>query len=149
MKSVRGLLVSLAAAVALLGWVLPRLTGTTWSGVGAVLRTVPSTAVAGCLVLAMVFLVSYAFTLRASLPGLTVHKALLVNTAGSAAAKLLPGGGAAATFLLCRSWGFSANAVTTSYWPGACVVWTRRHQPTRPGRTSPSGGRLPGSFAQV
>ncbi|HET6967055.1 MAG TPA: UPF0104 family protein, partial [Ornithinibacter sp.] len=117
LTSVLRLLLGLAAAVALLGWVLPRVTDTTWSGMLAVLRTVPGTALAACLVLAMVFPISYAFTLRASLPGLTIRRALVVNTAGSAVSKFLPGGGAvglAATVLVCRSWGFSASAVTTS-----------------------------------
>lgn len=116
-RSVVRLLLSLGAAVALLGWVLPRVTDTTWSEIIAVLRTVPGTAIAACVVLAMVFLASYAFTLRASLPGLTIPKALVVNTAGTAVSKFLPGGGAvglAATFVLCRSWGFSLGAVTTS-----------------------------------
>jgi len=116
-KTVRRLLFSLAAAVALLGWVLPRVTDTTWGELGGVLHTVPRSALAACFVLAVGFLISYAVTLRASLPGLTIHRALVVSAAGSAVAKLLPGGGAAglaATFFVCRSWGFSANAVTTS-----------------------------------
>ena len=115
--SVLRLLLSLAAAVALLGWVLPRVTDTTWSDTVAVLRTMPGTALGACFVLAMVFPISYAFTLRASLPGLTIPKALVVITAGSAVSKLLPGGGAvglAATVVICRSWGFSVSAVTTS-----------------------------------
>lgn len=111
------LLLSLGVAVGLLGWVLPRVTDTTWSAIGAVLRTVPTTAVAACVVLSMAFLTSYAVTLRASLPGLTIPRAVVVNTASTAVSKLLPGGGAvglAATFVLCRSWGFSTSAVTTS-----------------------------------
>ncbi|MCA1781479.1 MAG: lysylphosphatidylglycerol synthase transmembrane domain-containing protein [Dermatophilaceae bacterium] len=116
-KSVVRLVLSLGAAAALLGWVLPRVTDTTWTEIIAVLRTVPGIWLAACFVLAMVFLTSYAFTLRASLPGLTIPKALVVNTAGTAVSKFLPGGGAvglAATFLLCRSWGFPLSAVTTS-----------------------------------
>lgn len=116
-RSAFRLLLSLAAAVALLGWVLPRVTDTTWGGLVAVLRTVPGTALLACFVLAMAFPVSYAFTMRASLPGLTIPRALVVTTAGSAVSKFLPGGGAvglAATVLLCRSWGFSVSAVTTS-----------------------------------
>lgn len=115
--SVLRLVLGLGAAVALLGWVLPRVTDTTWSEIVAVLATVPGTAIAASFVLAMVFLFSYAITLRASLPGLTIPKALVVNTAGTAVSKFLPGGGAvglAATFVLCRSWGFSLAAVTTS-----------------------------------
>ena len=116
-KSVLRLVFSLGAATALLGWVLPRVTDTTWTEIIAVLRTVPGTAIAACVGLAMVFLFCYAFTLRASLPGLTIPRALIVNTAGTAVSKFLPGGGAvglAATFVLCRSWGFSLGAVTTS-----------------------------------
>lgn len=116
-RSVLRLLFSLGIAFTLLGWVLPRVTDTTWSEIFAILRTVPGTAIFACVVLAMVFLFSYAITLRASLPGLTIPRALIVNTAGTAVSKFLPGGGAvglAATFLLCRSWGFSLSAVTTS-----------------------------------
>ncbi|MBC7308834.1 MAG: flippase-like domain-containing protein [Actinomycetales bacterium] len=116
-RSVLRLLLSLGAAVALLGWVLPKVTDTTWGQIIAVLETVPGLALLSCFVLAMAFLFSYAITLRASLPGLTIPKALIVNTAGTAVSKFLPGGGAvglAATFLLCRSWGFSLGAVTTS-----------------------------------
>ncbi|WP_084109150.1 lysylphosphatidylglycerol synthase transmembrane domain-containing protein [Knoellia aerolata] len=115
--SVLRLLLSLAIALALLGWVLPRVTETTWGDMVGVLRTVPATALAACFVFTMAFLISYAITMRASLPGLTIPKALTVNTAGSAVSKLLPGGGAvglAATFFICRSWGFSAGAVATS-----------------------------------
>lgn len=117
LRSVLRLVLSLGVAFALLGWALPKVTDTTWTQIIAVLRTIPGTALLACLVLAMAFLFSYAVTLRASLPGLTIPKALIVNTAGTAVSKFLPGGGAvglAATFLLCRSWGFSLGAVTTS-----------------------------------
>lgn len=70
--------------MALLGWVLPGVTGTTWDDIVAVLRTVPGTALVACFGLAMVFHTSYAVTLRASLPGLTIAKAVIVNTAGTA-----------------------------------------------------------------
>lgn len=117
LKSVVRLGFSLGAAAALLGWVLPRVTDTTWAAIIAVLQTVPGIALAACFVLTLAFLFSYAITLRASLPGLTIPKALIVNTAGTTVSKLFPGGGAvglAATFMLCRSWGFSLRAVTTS-----------------------------------
>jgi putative heme transporter len=117
LKSVVRLGFSLGAAAALLGWVLPRVTDTTWSAIIAVLQTVPGTAIAACFMLTMAFLFSYAITLRASLPGLSIPKALIVNTAGTTISKLFPGGGAvglAATFMLCRSWGFPLRVVTTS-----------------------------------
>lgn len=116
-RSVLRLVLSLGGAFALLGWVLPKVTDTTWAEIIGVLQTVPGSALVACFVLAMAFLFSYAVTLQASLPGLTIPKALIVNTAGTAVSKFLPGGGAvglAATFLLCRSWGFSLGAVTTS-----------------------------------
>lgn len=117
LSSVVRLLVSLAAAAVLLGWALPRVTDTTWGEIAATLRTVPATALAACFLLSIAYLTSYAVTLRASLPGLTVPRAFLVNTASTAVSKFLPGGGAvglAATFLICRSWGFTMRAVTTS-----------------------------------
>ncbi|MGA8048361.1 MAG: lysylphosphatidylglycerol synthase transmembrane domain-containing protein [Dermatophilaceae bacterium] len=117
LSSVLRLGFSLGVAAALLGWALPRVTDTTWSSIIEILGSVPGSALAACFALTMAFLFSYAFTLRASLPGLTIGRALIVNTAGTTVSKLFPGGGAvglAATFMLCRSWGFSLRAVTTS-----------------------------------
>ena len=116
-RSAMRLLLSLGVAAALLGWALPRVTDTTWSAIIDILAQVPGLALAACFALTITFLVSYAVTLRASLPGLTIPKAFIVNTAGTTVSKLFPGGGAvglAATFMLCRSWGFSLRAVTTS-----------------------------------
>jgi uncharacterized membrane protein YbhN (UPF0104 family) len=115
--SVLRLLVSVVAAGVLLGWVLPRVTDTTWSDIAAALGTVPAEALVACFLLSIAYLTSYAVTLRASLPGLTIPRAFLVNTASTSVSKFLPGGGAvglAATFLICRSWGFTTSAVTTS-----------------------------------
>jgi uncharacterized membrane protein YbhN (UPF0104 family) len=115
--SVARVLVSLVAAGVLLGWVLPRVTDTTWTEIAATLGTVPAEALGACFLLSIAYLTSYAVTLRASLPGLTIPRAFLVNTASTSVSKFLPGGGAvglAATFLICRSWGFTTRAVTTS-----------------------------------
>ena len=52
----------------------------------------------------------YTFTFTGSLRGLSHSKALIVNLCGSSVSNLLPGGGAvglAATYAICRSWGFS------------------------------------------
>jgi uncharacterized membrane protein YbhN (UPF0104 family) len=49
--------------------------------------------------------------------GLRHWQALIVNVAGSSVGNLLPGGGAAglaATYTICRSWGFSRRAISTS-----------------------------------
>lgn len=115
--SVLRLLVGIVAAALLLGWALPRVTDTTWGDIAVALGAVPAAALGACFLLSLAYLTSYAVTLRASLPGLTIPRAFLVNTAGTSVSKFLPGGGAvglAATFLICRSWGFTTRAVTTS-----------------------------------
>ena len=111
------LVIGVGAAVALLGWVLPLVTRTTWREIIAVLADVPTGALIACFALALAFLGSYAFVLRASLPGLTIPRALILNTAGTAVSKLFPGGGAvglAATFAICRTWGVPMRAISTS-----------------------------------
>lgn len=117
LRSLLRVLVGVATAAVLLGWALPRVTDTTWREIATALGAVPAEALAACSLLSLAYLTSYAVTLRASLPGLTVPRAFLVNTASTAVSKLLPGGGAvglAATFLICRTWGFTTRAVTTS-----------------------------------
>ncbi len=62
-------------------------------------------------------LYSYTFTFTGSLRGLSHGRALIVNLCGSSVSNLLPGGGAvglAATYAICRSWGFSRRATSTS-----------------------------------
>jgi uncharacterized membrane protein YbhN (UPF0104 family) len=62
-------------------------------------------------------LYSYTFTFTGSLHGLSHGKALIVNLCGSSVSNLLPGGGAvglAATYAICRSWGFSRRNTSTS-----------------------------------
>lgn len=117
LRVVLRLVVGVAGAAALLGWVLPAVTRTTWAEIGAVLGAVPGVALAACFGLALAFLTAYAFVLRVSLPGLSMVRALVLNTAGTAISKLFPGGGAvglAATFVICRSWGFPLRAISTS-----------------------------------
>ena len=65
----------------------------------------------------VVGLYCYTFTLTGSMPGLRHWQALIVNVAGSSVGNLLPGGGAAglaATYTICRSWGFSRRDISTS-----------------------------------
>ena len=72
---------------------------------------------AGMLALMLGGLWLYTFTLTGSLPGLSHGKALIVNVCGSSVGNLLPGGGAAgvaATYALCRSWGFVRRDISTS-----------------------------------
>lgn len=117
LRSTLRLVVGVAAAVALLGWVLPTVTRTSWGEIAAVLRTVPPLALVACFALTLTFLSAYAFVLRTSLPGLSIPRALQLNLCGSSVSKLFPGGGAvglAATFVIARSWGFSMRAISTS-----------------------------------
>lgn len=109
--------VALGLAGLLLGWALPHVTQTSWRKVLEVLAGVGTGTALGLLALMLTGLWAYTFTLTGSLPGLSHPKALVVNVAGSAAGNLLPGGGAAgvaATYLMCRSWGFSRRDISTS-----------------------------------
>ena len=107
----------LGLAVALLVWGLPYFGHTTWGQIWEVLTRVPWTTALvlfGGLVLG---LYCYTFTLTGSMRGLRHWQALIVNVAGSAVGNLLPAGGAAglaATYTICRSWGFSRRAISTS-----------------------------------
>ena len=70
-----------------------------------------------CVSLVVVGLWCYTFTLTGSLHGLRHWQALIVNVCGSSVGNLLPGGGAAglaATYTICRSWGFSRRDISTS-----------------------------------
>lgn len=109
--------VGLAVAVALLAWGLPHLTGTTWHEVWAVLHHVGTRAAVSLFFIMLTGLWLYTFTLTGSLPGLSHPRALILNVCGSSVGNLLPGGGAAgvaATYALCRSWGFSRRDISTS-----------------------------------
>ena len=110
-------LLGLSLAVALLVWGLPFFVGTTWAEVLDKLRQVgPSTALQ-LLAVMISGLWLYTFMLTGSLPGLSHPKALILNVSSSSVGNLLPGGGAAgvaATYGMCRSWGFSRRDISTS-----------------------------------
>lgn len=117
-------LIGLGVAVGLLGWGLPHVVGTTWHEVFLRLQEIgPGTALR-LLALMLLGLWLYTFTLTGSLPGLSHGRALILNVCGSSVGNLLPGGGAAgvaATYGLCRSWGFSrrdisASVIVTGLW---------------------------------
>ncbi|MFC8502877.1 YbhN family protein [Pedococcus sp. NPDC057267] len=107
----------LGLAAALLIWGLPYFGKTSWSHVWEVLTRVHWTTAVLLLGGVVVGLYCYTFTLTASMHGLKHWQALIVNVAGSAVGNLLPGGGAvglAATYTICRSWGFSRREISTS-----------------------------------
>ena len=116
-RSVTQAVVGLGLAAALLIWGLPHFAKTSWAEIWQVIRTVPASTAILFQLLMLTGLWSYTFTFTGSLRGLTHTKALIVNLCGSSVSNLLPGGGAvglAATYAICRSWGFSRRATSTS-----------------------------------
>jgi len=105
--------VSLLLVGALLGYVLPRLVGTTASEVGTELGTVAAHQFVGLAMLWAAGIFVHSFVLTGSLPGLTRTRALTLNLTGSAVSNVLPFGGAAGmslNYLMIRSWGFRPSA---------------------------------------
>jgi uncharacterized membrane protein YbhN (UPF0104 family) len=103
---------SLALAVGLLGYALPRLVGTTVREVVRALELVTAPESVLLVVLWAAGLYVYSYVLTAALPGLSRQRALNLNLTGSAVANVLPFGGAAGmslNFLMIRSWGFGAS----------------------------------------
>lgn len=116
-KEVLQSVLGFAVAILLVAYALPGVTGTTWAAIGDQLRLVGTAPALVMLVLLLAGLLSYTFTLIASLPGLTNLRALTVNAAGTMVSTLLPGGGAvgvALTYMMYRSWGFSRRNISTS-----------------------------------
>ncbi len=116
-RSLLRVLVGLGLAAVLLVWGLPHFAHTTWRDVAAVLAGVPTANALGFLALVLGGLWCYTFTFTGSLPGLSHTRAFVVNVCGSSVSNLLPGGGAvglAATYTICRSWGFTRREVSTS-----------------------------------
>ncbi|HQH08040.1 MAG TPA: lysylphosphatidylglycerol synthase transmembrane domain-containing protein [Phycicoccus sp.] len=117
-----GLGIGLAGA--LLIWGLPFFAKTSWAEIWGTLSAVPLPHVVGFQALMLLGLYCYTFTLTGALPGLSHAKALILNLCGSSVSNLLPGGGAvglAATYAMCRSWGFnnrstSTMAIVTGIW---------------------------------
>ncbi|MEP7369373.1 MAG: lysylphosphatidylglycerol synthase domain-containing protein, partial [Dermatophilaceae bacterium] len=110
-------LLGLGLAAALLVWGLPFFIGTTWAEVFDKLRQVGPQTALKLMVVMLSGLWLYTFVLTGSLPGLSHPKALILNVSSSSVGNLLPGGGAAgvaATYGMCRSWGFSRRNISTS-----------------------------------
>ncbi|HKO33072.1 MAG TPA: lysylphosphatidylglycerol synthase transmembrane domain-containing protein [Candidatus Limnocylindria bacterium] len=109
--------VSLALAVVLLVWGLPRIAGVGWSQILEPLQRLPVPALILLAGLQLCALLAFTFTITGSLPGISHSRALTVNLAGSLVANTLPFGGAlgiGATYAICRSWGFGRSAIGIS-----------------------------------
>jgi putative heme transporter len=107
----------LGLAAFLLAWGVPHFGKTSWSNIWEVLTRVPTGTALLLFGGVILGLYCYTFTLTGSMRGLRHWQALIVNVAGSSVGNLLPGGGAAglaATYTICRSWGFSRRDISTS-----------------------------------
>ncbi len=115
-RIVQGVL-SLGLSAALLGWLLPSITHTTWGEIWRTITGIGWPAFCGLFSLMIIGLYCYTFTLSGSLPGLSHIRALTANLAGSSVSNVLPAGGAFGTALnyaMFRSWGFSHTQITSS-----------------------------------
>lgn len=104
---------SVAVALALLLFALPRLTGAQWSDISAVLGRLTAAQVCLLTLVWAVGLLGYTWVLTGGLPGLTHAQALVLNLSGSSVSNLVPFGGAlgvAVSYAMARSWGFGASS---------------------------------------
>ena len=116
--------VALAAAAALLWFLLPRLTGESWTAIGGLLATIHSWQVAVLAALWAAGIVIHSFVLTGALPGLSRRRALTLNLTGSAVSNVAPLGGAlgvALNLAMVRAWRFRTSAfaaftVVTNIW---------------------------------
>ena len=109
--------ISIALAVVLLAWGLPRVAGVGWAEIREPLRGLHPGALLLLAALQLSALLAFTFTITGALPGISHSRALTVNLAGSLVANTLPFGGAlaiGATYAICRSWGFSRAAIGIS-----------------------------------
>jgi uncharacterized membrane protein YbhN (UPF0104 family) len=108
---------SVAVAVTLLLYALPKLTGAQWADISAVLGRLTLGQVALLTLVWALGLLGYTWVLTGGLPGLTHAQALALNLSSSAVSNLVPFGGAlgvAVSYAMARSWGFGAAAFALS-----------------------------------
>lgn len=151
-------------AVVLIVWGLPHFAKTSWADIWSSIQVVPWWHVLAFQGLMLAGLYSYTFTLTGAMPGLSHWRALILNLCGSSVSNLLPGGGAvglAATYAMCRSWGFtnratSTMAIVTGVWnvlsrialPVVAIValWWGNDQLPAPLRDAAVGGMITGAI---
>ncbi|EAQ00074.1 hypothetical protein JNB_07884 [Janibacter sp. HTCC2649] len=107
---------TLALAVGVLWWALPKVAGVSWTAIGAMLGSISLRAAVGLAVLWMAGLVAHSFVLTAALPGLSRRRALTLNLTGSAVSNVVPFGGAlglALNLRMIRSWRFHRGSYAT------------------------------------
>ncbi|MCW1805407.1 flippase-like domain-containing protein [Brachybacterium squillarum] len=93
-------LASLLLVAALLGWALPRLTGTTWAEIGGALDALPAWALPAAVLAGALALALEARTVQVAVTGSRYPAALQGHAAATAVSVAVPGGGIIGTFLL-------------------------------------------------
>jgi uncharacterized membrane protein YbhN (UPF0104 family) len=115
---------AVALAAVLLGYVFPRVAGTTVSDLRAAFGAVSGREAAVLVLLWATGLLAHSFVLTGALPGLTRRRALTLNLTGSSVANTLPFGGAAGmslNYVMIRAWGvegsgFAAFTLVSNLW---------------------------------
>lgn len=93
--------------------VLPRVVGAQWSGISAVALRLSPVDIAGLFVVWLAGLAVYGLVQAAALPGLGVHRALMLNFAGSCVSNILPFGGVVGTgvnLAMIKRWNHSTQS---------------------------------------
>lgn len=101
--------------VALLAW-LPRIAGTTWPTVGALVAGIRPEILVGLGLLWFTTVLAHAVVQTGALPGLRYGQAVALNTGSSAVASSVPVGGPvslAVNWAMLRSWGFGRTDFST------------------------------------
>ena len=115
---------AVAASVALLTLVLPKVVGVPWADVMSALTRPTGRQIALLTLLWAAGIGVHARVLTAALPGLTIRRALTLNLTGSAVANVMPLGGGAGigvNYLMARRWGFSRGQF--SLFTGVVNAW--------------------------
>jgi uncharacterized membrane protein YbhN (UPF0104 family) len=108
---------SVGLAGALLGYVLPTVTGTRWSEIADVITRLSAADVALLAAVWAIALWCYGFVITATVPGMRHAQAITVNVTSSAVSNLMPFGGAlgvATTFTMARGRGFAPSTMALS-----------------------------------
>lgn len=113
-RAILGVL-GLTVLVALLAF-LPRITGTTWPTVGALVAGIRPEILVGLGLLWFTTVLAHAVVQTGALPGLRYGQAVALNTGSSAVASSVPVGGPislAVNWAMLRSWGFGRTEFST------------------------------------
>lgn len=117
-------MLSAVLAAGLLGYVFPRVLGTTLGDVRAAFAAISGREALVLVALWAFGLLTHSFVLTGALPGLTRRRALTLNLTGSAVANTLPFGGVAGmsmNYVMIRAWGvevagFAAFTLVSNAW---------------------------------